>query len=400
MVPLDNLHRRMEPRAGSRSGLDEAVALLVKDYPDHEAPIRAFHERWHETVSGVIEDNVALLDRLRQAGVPTYCITNFSGPKFIEAGERFPFLESFDGVIVSGDERLLKPDAEIYYLLLNRYGLDAPDCVFIDDSKANVEAPERSACMRSSTPSPWIWRRSFAATASCLSPRRPRGPHERSSPMRAFDTLLPIDAVLADLTASLASRPNAVLVAPPAPARRPACRSRPRRALGSGRQAHRAGAAAPCGPGRGRSHGADPGRSSRRHGRPARAPGSKISRRTRIEVVTEGVFARMILDDPALDGVAAVLFDEFHERSLDADLGLALALDAQGGLRELRLLVMSATLDGARWQGSSGMRPSSNPKAGLIRSKRAISGAIRTGASKSRSPMRRCGPARPSRARS
>ena len=72
--------------------------------------------------------------------------------------------------------------------------------------------------------------------------------------------------------------------------------------------------------------------------------GSKISRRTRIEVVTEGVFARMILDDPALDGVAAVLFDEFHERSLDADLGLALALDAQGALREdLRLLVKSAT---------------------------------------------------------
>ncbi len=71
--------------------------------------------------------------------------------------------------------------------------------------------------------------------------------------------------------------------------------------------------------------------------------------KTRIEVVTEGVFARMILDDPSLDGVAAVLFDEFHERSLDADLGLALALDAQAALRpELRLLVMSATLDGAR----------------------------------------------------
>jgi ATP-dependent helicase HrpB len=71
--------------------------------------------------------------------------------------------------------------------------------------------------------------------------------------------------------------------------------------------------------------------------------------RTRIEVVTEGVFARMILDDPGLEGVAAVLFDEFHERSLDADLGLALALDAQAALRpDLRLLVMSATLDGAR----------------------------------------------------
>jgi len=77
--------------------------------------------------------------------------------------------------------------------------------------------------------------------------------------------------------------------------------------------------------------------------------GSKISRATRIEVVTEGIFSRQILDDPELNGVAAVLFDEFHERSLDADLGLALARDAQTGLREdLRILVMSATLDGAR----------------------------------------------------
>jgi ATP-dependent helicase HrpB len=75
---------------------------------------------------------------------------------------------------------------------------------------------------------------------------------------------------------------------------------------------------------------------------------SRISAATRIEVVTEGVFTRMILADPALAGVACVIFDEFHERSLDADLGLALARDAQGLLREdLRLLVMSATLDGA-----------------------------------------------------
>src|SRR4051794_5466131 len=77
--------------------------------------------------------------------------------------------------------------------------------------------------------------------------------------------------------------------------------------------------------------------------------GTKVSRRTRIELVTEGVFTRMILDDPGLDGVAALLFDEFHERSLDADLGLALARDVQQGLREdLKLLVMSATIDGAR----------------------------------------------------
>ena len=76
---------------------------------------------------------------------------------------------------------------------------------------------------------------------------------------------------------------------------------------------------------------------------------SRQSAKTRILVVTEGVFARMALDDPELSGISAVLFDEFHERSLDGDFGLALALDIRAGLREdLRLVVMSATLDGAR----------------------------------------------------
>lgn len=85
---------------------------------------------------------------------------------------------------------------------------------------------------------------------------------------------------------------------------------------------------------------------------------SRVSAATRIMVVTEGVFTRMILDDPGLDGVAAVLFDEFHERSLDADLGLALARDAQGLVREdLRILVMSATLDGARVSALIGDAP-------------------------------------------
>ncbi|KSB87457.1 ATP-dependent helicase [Caulobacter vibrioides] len=85
---------------------------------------------------------------------------------------------------------------------------------------------------------------------------------------------------------------------------------------------------------------------------------SKVSAKTRIEVVTEGVFTRMILDDPGLDGVACVIFDEFHERSLDADLGLALARDSQGLLRDdLKILVMSATLDGARVSALLGDAP-------------------------------------------
>src|SRR5690606_8479859 len=76
---------------------------------------------------------------------------------------------------------------------------------------------------------------------------------------------------------------------------------------------------------------------------------NRVSRATRIEVVTEGILTRMLQDDPMLEGVGALLFDAFHERHLAADLGLALALDVQGALREdLRIVVMSATLDGQR----------------------------------------------------
>jgi len=168
--------------------------------------------------------------------------------------------------------------------------------------------------------------------------------------MRVFDTSLPIDAVLPGLTGSLRMRTNAVLVAPPGAGKttrvplvlldEPWVRGGKIIVLEPRRLAARA-AAERMAQTLGEAVGETIGLRVRL--------GSKIGRRTRIEVVTEGVFARMILDDPALDGIAAVLFDEFHERSLDADLGLALALDAQGGLREdLRLLVMSATLDGAR----------------------------------------------------
>jgi ATP-dependent helicase HrpB len=85
---------------------------------------------------------------------------------------------------------------------------------------------------------------------------------------------------------------------------------------------------------------------------------TRVSRRTRIEVVTDGVFTRMIQDDPGLDGIGAVLFDEFHERRLETDLGLALSLDAQAGLRpELRLVAMSATLDAGPVAGLMGGAP-------------------------------------------
>jgi ATP-dependent helicase HrpB len=168
--------------------------------------------------------------------------------------------------------------------------------------------------------------------------------------VRSFDTPLPIDAVLDELAATLERNNAAVLVAPPGAGKTtrvplalldaPWARGKKIIMLEPRRIAARASAE--------RMAWSLGQRAGETVGYRVRF-GSKISRATRIEVVTEGIFSRQILDDPELTGVAAVLFDEFHERSLDADLGLALARDAQTGLREdLRILVMSATLDGAR----------------------------------------------------
>jgi 2-haloacid dehalogenase len=119
---------------------EEAVALLVKAHPEWEREIRAYDERWHETVPGVVEDSVAILAELKAKGEKVYAITNFSREKWAECLIRFPFLQSFDGVVVSAHERLIKPDPAIYRVLLARYKLEAGDCIFIDDSEKNVDA--------------------------------------------------------------------------------------------------------------------------------------------------------------------------------------------------------------------------------------------------------------------
>jgi ATP-dependent helicase HrpB len=181
-------------------------------------------------------------------------------------------------------------------------------------------------------------------------PQGERVQHEPINLPRTFDTPLPIDAVLDDLAKTLDVHNAAVLVAPPGAGKTtrvplalleaPWARGKKIIVLEPRRIAARASAERMAHT-LGQKVGETVGYRVRF--------GSKISRATRIEVVTEGIFSRQILDDPELNGVAAVLFDEFHERSLDADLGLALARDAQTGLREdLRILVMSATLDGAR----------------------------------------------------
>lgn len=117
----------------------EAVATLVAAHPEWEREIRAFDERWHETVPGTIEANVKLLEELKDAGEPVYAITNFSREKWAECLIRFPFLTKFDGAVVSAHERVVKPDPAIFRILLERYELAPEGLVFVDDSARNVE---------------------------------------------------------------------------------------------------------------------------------------------------------------------------------------------------------------------------------------------------------------------
>jgi len=171
--------------------------------------------------------------------------------------------------------------------------------------------------------------------------------------------MLPVDAILPDLLAALETRGQAVLAAPPGagkttrvpPALLAASWARQGRiVLLSPRRIAARAAAARMAVEMGEPVGATVGYRVRLDAR--------VSAKTRIEVVTEGVFTRLILGDPELNGVAAVIFDEFHERSLDGDLGLALARDTQGALRpDLRLIVMSATLDTARVSALLGDAP-------------------------------------------
>jgi 2-haloacid dehalogenase len=118
----------------------EGVAELIAAHPEeHHAAIRAFHERWPEMLTGPIEGTLALLEQLHRTGTPVYALTNWNQATFAHARERYAFLTLFRGIIVSGEERLIKPDPAIYRTLCERFGLAPEACVFVDDSMKNVE---------------------------------------------------------------------------------------------------------------------------------------------------------------------------------------------------------------------------------------------------------------------
>ncbi len=123
--------------------LAEATAERIALFPEKKSLIEAFYDRWEEMLGGEINETVEILRELKNKGDSIYALTNWSGETFPIAEERFDFLQWFDGTLVSGVEKMAKPDPAIFHLLLKRYELQAENCLFIDDSKTNIEAAAR-----------------------------------------------------------------------------------------------------------------------------------------------------------------------------------------------------------------------------------------------------------------
>lgn len=118
----------------------EAVDLLTAEHPEHRDLIHAYRDRWDEMLKGPIDGSVAILERLDSEGYELHALTNWSSETFPIARELYGFLARFRTILVSGEERLIKPDVEIFKLMLARIGYPAERCVFIDDSARNIEA--------------------------------------------------------------------------------------------------------------------------------------------------------------------------------------------------------------------------------------------------------------------
>ena len=128
----------MEQDAGRT--LQMGTELLIKEFPDYKKEISAFYDRWEEMLAGEIKDTVHILKQLKSLNkVKLYALTNWSIETFPIALERYDFLKLFEGIVVSGEENTRKPHPKIYNIALERYNLLPENCLFIDDSLANVD---------------------------------------------------------------------------------------------------------------------------------------------------------------------------------------------------------------------------------------------------------------------
>lgn len=116
----------------------EGVRILTEQFPQRADLIRAFHENWKDSITGKIDGTVEILQTLKQKNYPLYGLSNWSAETFPIVRDEFPFLNLLDGTILSGEVKLIKPDPAIYDLCLKMIGKPANECLFIDDSQANV----------------------------------------------------------------------------------------------------------------------------------------------------------------------------------------------------------------------------------------------------------------------
>ncbi|MDD4776883.1 MAG: HAD family phosphatase [Fermentimonas sp.] len=121
--------------------LDEATRLLKEKHPEFSDEIEMYYGRWTEMLGGIIEENVKLIKPLKQK-YKVYGLTNWSSETIPHAKERYVFFKDLDGIVVSGEEKLVKPDYKIYQILLDRFNIKAEESLFIDDNALNIKAAE------------------------------------------------------------------------------------------------------------------------------------------------------------------------------------------------------------------------------------------------------------------
>ena len=117
-----------------------ATAELSAKYPEYSDKIALYYGRWEEMLGGELKDTIDIFDELKSAGIPLYALSNWSHEAFPVAYDRYAFMKKFDGIVVSGYEKLLKPDHAIYRVLINRYNINPSESVYIDDNKPNADA--------------------------------------------------------------------------------------------------------------------------------------------------------------------------------------------------------------------------------------------------------------------
>ena len=130
-----------ERQDAGRTFADGHAALLPR-HADKSHLIEAFGKRFDEMIAGPIEGTVGILAELKRAGVPRYALTNWSAETYPPARAQYEFMSWFDGIVVSGEEGVIKPDARIFRILLERYRIPAEAAVFIDDNPVNAAAAQ------------------------------------------------------------------------------------------------------------------------------------------------------------------------------------------------------------------------------------------------------------------